>query len=102
MILRSDFVVAQGGYGSCLDTLALGRPLVLVPRRRDFGESLDDQFELSRHLAGIGRAHCVQTYPELCAAIEYVTSESVTSPDNDGRPLGKAVAQAILAHLEKR
>jgi UDP-N-acetylglucosamine--N-acetylmuramyl-(pentapeptide) pyrophosphoryl-undecaprenol N-acetylglucosamine transferase len=39
---QADVVIAHGGLGSALDTLTAGRLPVLVPRRRAFGEHVDD------------------------------------------------------------
>lgn len=39
---RADLVVCQAGVGSALAVLALGRRPVLLPRRAEFGEHVDD------------------------------------------------------------
>lgn len=101
LMAEADVVVAQGGYGGCLDALGLGRPLVLVPRLREFGECLDDQAELASHLTAIGRTQSVKTYKELCTAIDLAIESSPTKSEEQGQPLGKAVAQAILDHLKQ-
>ena len=98
---KADVVVAQGGYGSSLDALTLGRPLVLVPRLRDMGESLDDQVELVRQLTASGRAFSAQTYPEFAAAIAQALSLTGGDASDQEQPFGQAVAQAILNHPEK-
>jgi beta-1,4-N-acetylglucosaminyltransferase len=50
-------IVAHAAAGTAILALRLGKPLVLVPRRRAFGEHLDDhQLELARALAAAGRA----------------------------------------------
>jgi UDP-N-acetylglucosamine--N-acetylmuramyl-(pentapeptide) pyrophosphoryl-undecaprenol N-acetylglucosamine transferase len=49
-VSQADVVVAHGGIGSTLDALDAGRLPVLVPRRRRFGEHVDD------HQAGMARA----------------------------------------------
>jgi UDP-N-acetylglucosamine transferase subunit ALG13 len=66
-------VVAHGGAGSILEAIGAGKPLVLVPRLKRFGECLDDhQLELVEALAGQGRAVAVvdPTAERLHAAIE--------------------------------
>ncbi|MDA8044197.1 MAG: glycosyltransferase [Actinomycetota bacterium] len=47
---QADVVVAHAGIGSAVGVLQAGRLPVLVPRRREFGEHIDD------HQATIGRA----------------------------------------------
>jgi beta-1,4-N-acetylglucosaminyltransferase len=59
-ISRASVVVAHGGAGSILEVLNAGKPLVLVPRLKRFGECLDDhQLELVSALAEEGRAVAV-------------------------------------------
>lgn len=102
LMAKADVVVAQGGYGSSLDALTLGRPLVLVPRLHDFAESLDDQVELVRYLEASGRALSAQTYHDFAAAVAQALSANCEKPGGQERLVGQAVAQAILDHLETR
>jgi UDP-N-acetylglucosamine transferase subunit ALG13 len=65
-------VIAHGGAGSILRTLEADKGLVLVPRRKCFGEIIDDhQLELTEALARQGRAVVVAdpTQRTLCAAV---------------------------------
>ena len=44
-------MVTHGGAGSILDVLKAGKPLVIVPRQKDFMEHIDDhQFQLAKAL----------------------------------------------------
>lgn len=53
----ADVVVAHAGVGAALDALASGRIPVLVPRRRDQGEQIDDhQLLVASELADRGLA----------------------------------------------
>jgi UDP-N-acetylglucosamine transferase subunit ALG13 len=56
-IASADLVVAHAGIGSALDALDAGVCPVLLPRRADRGEHIDDhQRGLAEHLAGRGLA----------------------------------------------
>lgn len=56
-INSADLVVAHSGIGSAITALELGRRPVLVPRRPQYGEHVDDHQELiARELAGRGIA----------------------------------------------
>jgi UDP-N-acetylglucosamine transferase subunit ALG13 len=60
-ISRARVVVSHGGAGSILSVLAAGRPLVIAPRLRLFGEVFDDhQLELAEALGERGRAVLVR------------------------------------------
>lgn len=62
-------IITQGGYGSCLDALYLGCPLIIVPRRPELGESRDNQAELSNYLAEHSEAVVADTYEALRQAL---------------------------------
>jgi UDP-N-acetylglucosamine--N-acetylmuramyl-(pentapeptide) pyrophosphoryl-undecaprenol N-acetylglucosamine transferase len=53
----ADLVIAHAGVGSALAALKAGRVPLLVPRRKQFGEHVDDhQVQIARHLAHRGIA----------------------------------------------
>lgn len=59
-LIRARVIVTHGGAGSVLSALKHGKPLVVVPRRREFGEVLDDhQIELATALDNSGMAVAV-------------------------------------------
>jgi UDP-N-acetylglucosamine--N-acetylmuramyl-(pentapeptide) pyrophosphoryl-undecaprenol N-acetylglucosamine transferase len=54
---EADVVIAHAGIGSALSALEAGRLPVLVPRRKAFGEHVDDhQATLGRAISGLGLA----------------------------------------------
>ncbi|WP_251838712.1 glycosyltransferase [Oceanitalea stevensii] len=48
-IAEADLVIAHAGIGSCLTTLDAGRCPVVLPRRQQHGEHVDDHQELIAH-----------------------------------------------------
>jgi beta-1,4-N-acetylglucosaminyltransferase len=68
-------VVSHGGAGSILSVLQAGKPLVLIPRLKCFGEHFDDhQLELTEALAQQGKV--------------------ITVTDLSAEPLWQAIVQA--------
>jgi UDP-N-acetylglucosamine transferase subunit ALG13 len=60
-VRRASVVVTHAGIGSVLTSLANGKRPVVVPRRRRFGEAVDDhQVDSARRLAEIGLVSCVE------------------------------------------
>lgn len=54
---EAQVVISHCGAGSILTTIHAGKPLVLAPRLKRFGEHIDDhQLELAETLSGWGRA----------------------------------------------
>lgn len=97
---QADCIVAQGGYGSCLDALSLGRPLIIVPRQPELGESRDNQSELSRFLAAHSDARLAESYEALRQAIAQLQSED-HRPRARANDFGAKVGAAIKAFLKE-
>lgn len=67
----AELVITHGGFGSMRDALALGKPVVAVPRRVDFKEVQDDhQEELVSELERGGYVIGVRDMGDLEEAIE--------------------------------
>ena len=76
---RARIVVSHGGVGTLLSCIRLGKMPIVLPRRRHFGEHLDDhQVEFSEKMAAVGRVllaekqedilRLIRLYDEKCAA----------------------------------
>jgi len=53
-------VITHGGAGTILDLLKINKPIIIVPRLRDYNEHSDNQqLELATQLRKTGRAPCV-------------------------------------------
>ena len=67
----SDVVVLQGGPGGIIDSLVCGRRPIVVPRRSDLGEHVDDhQVAFARHMAQLGEVVLAEHSSELVAQLE--------------------------------
>jgi UDP-N-acetylglucosamine--N-acetylmuramyl-(pentapeptide) pyrophosphoryl-undecaprenol N-acetylglucosamine transferase len=66
LIRDARVVVTHGGVGSILLSLTHGKRPFVVPRRRAFGETVDDhQVESARRFAQAGLVHLVEEPAEL-------------------------------------
>jgi UDP-N-acetylglucosamine transferase subunit ALG13 len=69
-VQQARLIVAHAGSGSVIAAFRYGKPLILMPRRRQFGEHVNDhQLELTAALAADPRVRVVQNADELWAAI---------------------------------
>jgi UDP-N-acetylglucosamine transferase subunit ALG13 len=69
-ILRARVVVTHAGVGSVMVSLANGKCPVVVPRRKSFGEAVDDhQLQLGRRFAAAGLVTLVEAPDGLAAAL---------------------------------
>ncbi len=98
LIEKADLVIAQGGYGSCLDVLEAGKPLILVPRLQELNEARDDQTELSDHLQATKQAIRADSYEDLAQAVREIRQAKGAHHISTGG-LGKDVAMAIRDFL---
>ncbi len=72
---KADIIVAHAGAGTLLTALSFGKPLVVVPRLKKFGEHVDDQqLELAEALESMGKAISVYDVEELENAIKRAMS----------------------------
>jgi UDP-N-acetylglucosamine transferase subunit ALG13 len=67
---EARLIVAHAGSGSVITAFRQGKPLIVMPRLKRFGEHVNDhQLELAVALAGDSRVRVVQNAEELGAAI---------------------------------
>lgn len=55
LIEKADIVVCHGGAGTLHHVFQSGKVPIVMPRRRKYGEALDDQLELVKEIARLGR-----------------------------------------------
>ena len=85
LVQEARVVVTHAGVGSILVTLMNGKRPVVVPRRADLGEHVDDhQLELSRRLAAIGVVTLVENVVDLQRALE--ASGAAPLPESSAGP----------------
>lgn len=69
-------VVSHGGPATVADSRRVGIRPIVVPRRPDLGEHVDDhQVRFSRHLAALGDAIVAETEARLTAALDGALAE---------------------------
>ncbi|KUK17270.1 PssE/Cps14G family polysaccharide biosynthesis glycosyltransferase [Thermococcus sibiricus] len=72
---KAEIIVAHAGAGTLLTALSFGKPIVVVPRLKKFGEHIDDQqLELAEALESMGKAIAVYDIEKLEDAIKKAKS----------------------------
>ena len=96
-IRAADVVITHAGVGSILLCLRHGRTPLVVPRRQQFGEHVDDhQVELTRALAERGRVIAVWDVADLANLV--ATAPAATEPRSpQPGTLHEAVRGALYA-----
>jgi beta-1,4-N-acetylglucosaminyltransferase len=78
-------IVCHAGAGTLLTALKLRKPLVTVPRLKEFNEHVDDQQrELAEALAQSGRAIAVYDVDELEGVLAGALEAGPARPDSGG------------------
>jgi len=98
LVQRARIVVAQAGYGAALDTLGLGRPLIVVPRRIALRECRDDQWELARVLSERGLATIAETVEDIEHGLAGAKL-TARGPAIATKHMGASVATLIADHI---
>lgn len=91
---EARLIVAHAGSGSVITAFRWGKPLILMPRRKRYGEHVNDhQLELAGALAGDERVRVVETAEELWRAIQ---SPPIGRTSGQGTPPLLRVLEAWL------
>lgn len=92
----AEKVITHAGVGSVLCATRAGHVPLVVPRRADLGEHVDEhQAELTRALAEQGAVRALWDTAELAAAVAATPPRS-EARERPGSPLGAAVRGALL------
>lgn len=93
-------VVCHAGVGSILTAIEHGKPVIAVPRRKKYGEHIDDhQLEITRELEKEGRITVVCDVRDLEKVLGDVSTASKTLVENE-RELVKALRKYINSLTE--
>jgi len=78
---QADVVVAHAGMGSVISALELGKPIVVMPRRAEFGEHRNDhQLATARWLSSNDRIATAFDDGELCRKLEQLVRLRGSTP----------------------
>ena len=89
-------VVCHAGVGSILTALEYGKPVIAVPRRKKYGEHIDDhQLDISGELEKQGRITVVCDVGDLEGALGDVSAVSGIKVENEGK-----LVKALKKYLE--
>jgi beta-1,4-N-acetylglucosaminyltransferase len=84
LIKKARIVVCHGGAGTILDAIRNGKPLVILPRLKKYGEAFDDhELELAKAISLDKRAILVRDVHDLLRAIN--DAPSLNMKKNDDR-----------------
>lgn len=95
-------VVCPGGPGAIMETRAAGLRPIVVPRRGDLGEHVDNhQLAFSRFLAGRDLVTLAEEASDLFAALDRVLGapDTYAIPGSDGAPAGIAGVGSLIDEL---
>jgi beta-1,4-N-acetylglucosaminyltransferase len=80
---RAQIIVSHAGAGSILTALHYGKPMIVVPRRQQRGEHIDDhQLELAQALAEAGALIMVDAPEEIPAQLQAALDLTPPRPDS--------------------
>ena len=89
-------VVCHAGVGSILTALEHGKPVVAVPRRKKYGEHIDDhQLDIAEEMEKEGQIKVVCDVGELEGALGDVSVASGLKVENEGK-----LVKALKKYLE--
>ncbi len=102
LLREASAVVCPGGPGAIMEARAAGRRPIVVPRRGDLGEHVDNhQLAFSRFLGGRDLVTLAEDRPDLFAALDHVLEdpEAYAIPATVGSPPGIAGVASLVDDL---
>ena len=82
-VMEAEAIVAHAGVGTIISALQHGKPILVLPRRRRYGEHRSDhQVEMARRFAERGwvlAAMCEAELPALLSRLESFSPEPIAS-----------------------
>ena len=80
LVKEARVVVSHAGAASIINALKYGKPIIIVPRRKKYGEVVDDhQLELASAMSGDRRIKAVYQVEDLPEALNNVTAVASTA-----------------------
>jgi UDP-N-acetylglucosamine transferase subunit ALG13 len=71
LVAQARLVIAHAGSGSIIAAFRYGKPIIVMPRQKRYGEHVNDhQLEIAGQFARQGLLRRVDTFEELCAALQ--------------------------------
>jgi UDP-N-acetylglucosamine transferase subunit ALG13 len=93
---QASVVIAHGGAGTLIQALRAGKVPVVIPRRKKYGEHVDDhQLEGAQELAAQGKVILAREVAELPAAIEQARARSAQTAAAPPTQMIELVSKAI-------
>ncbi len=95
-IAEAELIICHAGAGTAILVLGAGKVPVMMPRRKRYGEVIDDhQLELTRALGQAGRVVPAYEADELGEAIAQARQHSATRPAAEPPRMMRLVEQAL-------
>ncbi len=97
----ADAVVAQGGPGGILDARSVGHRPIVVPRRHDLGEHVDDhQVRFAAWMAERGSIDVASDEADLAARLDAVLADPTTQRVAPDAGAGAAAVERFRAIVD--
>lgn len=94
-IRKCDVFVTHAGAGSCITALRMGKPAVIVPRRKSFGEHSDDhQLQIAGEMKKYG-AIIVEDIKDLWPSIERARKTEMKKVESGESPALRMIRGAL-------
>jgi UDP-N-acetylglucosamine transferase subunit ALG13 len=99
---RADVVITHGGV-SALQAMGVGKVPIIVPRRPELGEVVDNhQIEFAMKLAAGKRALCANTFEEFCDAAKCIEEVQSKVPAGASEPKLLSHLSLLVAAIDRR
>jgi beta-1,4-N-acetylglucosaminyltransferase len=99
---KASLIVGHCGAGTILNATKFQVPIVVFPRRHQYGEHVDDhQVELARRIEGMPLIHVVYELEELEGTVKRILSRNRFAPGHETFSERRRLVEAIKQFIER-
>jgi UDP-N-acetylglucosamine transferase subunit ALG13 len=103
LIGEADLIITHAGVGSVVRSLHAGKPTIVVPRRRDLGEHVDDhQSEFANRMGKAGYVRVARTEEELFRLLAEAPPPAHPAPGEQPSKAREALVNFFRLLLDRR
>jgi UDP-N-acetylglucosamine transferase subunit ALG13 len=102
LIETSELLILHAGAGSVIHAIQAGKVPVVMPRRKQYGEVVDDhQLEFAHALGAIGKVVVAEEPVDLVSAVQEAKKrQSMANSLNKRPPLVDLIAETLQAYAK--
>jgi UDP-N-acetylglucosamine transferase subunit ALG13 len=100
LISKSSLCICHAGTSSIIQALKLGKKVIVVPRKQEFNEHVDDhQVEIAQLFYGMGYIEMTEQVDDLPSVLQFLETKSYKRYNFDNKKLISSINEDVKNYL---